>query len=85
MLMRASEKNHHKVVDLLLKKPNIDVDATTDNNQTAMMIAAKAGNKDILKRLLSASAVDINEALILVSISSGLLDANLFKMATKRI
>jgi ankyrin repeat protein len=53
--MIASQKGHVDVVKLLLEK-GADVDASTDNGITALLVARKNGHADIAQLLEKAGA-----------------------------
>ena len=58
-LYKASMEKHADVTKLLLKVPHIDVNQIV-NGETALLIAAAKGFKEIVKLLLSHSKIDTN-------------------------
>lgn len=55
-LMIALRENSTKVFEVLLKHPDIDVEAKSDNGDNALMIAAWLGNLDGVQALIDAGA-----------------------------
>ena len=55
-LMQALRENSMKVVRVLLKSPDVDLEAKAHNGDTALMIAAYKGNLEAVKALLERGA-----------------------------
>lgn len=55
-LMLAIRENAMRVFEVLLKLPDIDVEAKANNGDNAMMIAAWLGNLDAVSKLIDAGA-----------------------------
>lgn len=52
----ASYQGHDEVVELLLKQKKVDIDARTDNNRTALHLAAMSRSFGAIEKLLRAGA-----------------------------
>jgi len=60
-LMEAAYYNHDKVVALLLAHPNIQVNAKSEYNRTALHYACARGSLASLSKLLATPGVQLNE------------------------
>ena len=59
-LMVAADYGHNKVVKLLLKRPNIDVNAQDKGEHTALMMAAQNGHDKVVELLLKYPGIEID-------------------------
>lgn len=59
-LLLAVRAGSFKVIDALLADPKIDVNAMTEQGESALMLAALAGNTDVCQKLIDKGA-DINK------------------------
>ncbi len=66
LLHRAAVNCYLPVLEVLLTIPNLDVNCTTPDNETALYIAASAGNSRVVERLLSVQgiALDIRDNML---------------------
>ena len=61
-LVAAAEVGHSAVVELLLRQPDVEVNACRTDGATALFIASVLGNTSCVTALLAASGVDVNQA-----------------------
>ena len=55
-LVRAIRLGNTDLVEYLLKQPNLDLNMSSDYGETALMLAAFAGNEDLTKTLVEKGA-----------------------------
>jgi hypothetical protein len=55
----ATYNGHDKIVRMLLRRPDVDVNQTTDNQETPLLMACDHGDTSCIKLLLRYSSVDL--------------------------
>jgi len=59
-LIYAAEKNYHRMCDLLLSHPKINVNIRGQNDLTPLIWSCREGHSEITQKLVSAPGVDLN-------------------------
>ncbi|VUC32372.1 unnamed protein product [Clonostachys rosea] len=59
-LSLAAERGHRRIVQILLLRPDVDVNATDKEGRTPLSWVAGAGHEEVMEMLLAHSGIDIN-------------------------